>query len=178
MARVTDPPQGAPVLTKPAPLTASHSISGFNSRSPVLNDWFTRRALPAQESKTARTFVVCHRRTVVGYYSLATAIVKHSDASSSLRRNSPDPIPAILLARLAVDIRHEGRGLGPDLLQDAFLRTLKAAKQVAARTLLVHAIDDKAVNFYKKHGFLRLEKNSDGGFATLHMPLATIEKLA
>jgi predicted N-acetyltransferase YhbS len=97
--------------------------------------------------------VVCDADVVVGYYTLAAASIEHADAPSALRRNMPDPIPAVLLARLAVDHRYQGRGLGAFLLRDALLRTLNVAENIGARAMLCHAVDDAAFQFYLRHGF-------------------------
>jgi predicted N-acetyltransferase YhbS len=160
-------------ITQPAQLRAGHIISGFNCGEEVHNLWLTKRALPAYAERTANTFVVCRGRRVIGYYSLATASVAHSACTSSLRRNTPDPVPAMILARLAVDLREQGQGIGQDLLFDAQLRVLRAAKHVAARTLLVQALDLHRVEFYRKLGFLPLP-NHEGAPLVLHLPLQRI----
>lgn len=162
-------------LTKPAPLTPNHKVVGFDCDNQAMNTWLTKWALAAKTARTANTFVVCRGRTVVGYYSLATATIAHDESTSKLRRNSPDPVPAMLLARLAVAKSEQGNGIGPALVQDAMRRTLTASRHVAARTLLVHAIDEKAVAFYKKIGFIPLPNKNDG-LTTLHLPIDTIAK--
>lgn len=159
-------------LTKPAQLRAGHIVSSFDCGEEVLNSWLQKRALPAAAERTAMTFVVCRSKKVVGSYSLAASSVSHSQSTSSLRRNCPDPVPAILLARLAVDAGEQGNGLGQDLMHDAALRALRVANNVAARTLLVHALNEKAANFYKKLGFLDLPTQKPP--MTLHLPLAKI----
>jgi len=160
-------------ITRPAQLRDGHITSGFDCGEEVLNLWLTKRALAAYADRTANTFVACRGRRVVGFYSLCTASIAHESCTSSLKRNTPDPVPAMLLARLAVDEKEQGNGLGPDLLLDAELRVLRAAKNVGARTLLVHALDERRADFYKKYGYFPLPVP-----LTLHKPLAKIEAAA
>jgi predicted N-acetyltransferase YhbS len=159
-------------LTKPARLRAGHIVSNFDCDEEVMNIWLQKRALPASVEQTAMTFVVCRGRTVVGYYSLAAASLSHEECTSSLRRNSPDPIPAILLARLAVHLPEKGQGIGTDLLRDAALRTLRVAKNAAAKTLIVHPLNEKRAKHYKALGFLELRTGSTP--ESLHMPLKNL----
>jgi predicted N-acetyltransferase YhbS len=165
-------PKAPAKLTKPAPLRAGHYLASFDCGEEVLNLWLSKRALPALAERTANTFVVCRGRRVVGYYSLATASIAHSDTTSSLRRNTPDPIPAMILARLAVDKTEKGNQIGRHLLQDALRRTLAAARYVAARTLLVHALNSDVAAYYRKLGFIDLPAKA--GQITLHL---TLEKI-
>lgn len=90
---------------------------------------------------------------VVGYYSLATGSIMHGQVTAAMKRNMPDPIPVILLGRLAVDQRYKGTGLGKALLKDAVLRVLQAASLIGVRAMLVHAISEDARQFYLRHGF-------------------------
>jgi GNAT superfamily N-acetyltransferase len=103
----------------------------------------------------ARTFVVCKKGTkkVAGFYSLATGSVNHTEATGSLRRNMPDPIPVIILARLAVDVSLHGKGVGADLLHDAVLRCYRVAENIGVRAIMVHALTEEAKGFYAHHGF-------------------------
>ena len=165
-------PKASAKLTEPAPLRAGHILTRFDCGEEVMNLWLAKRALPALAERTANTFVVCRGRHVVGYYSLAAASLAHEACTSNLRRNAPDPVPAMILARLAVDSREQGNGIGRHLLQDAFKRTLKAARHVAARTLLVHALNDGVVSYYKRLGFLELPRT--GEVIALHL---TLEKI-
>lgn len=140
-------------FTAPAPLTAEHDVSAFDCGVPPLNSWLHRHALANQESRAARTFVVCADRRVVGYYALAAGSVVHEVATGKIRRNMPDPVPMALLGRLAVDKSAQGFGIGAGLLQDAVLRVTQAADLLAIRGLMVDAIDDRARQFYEKFGF-------------------------
>jgi predicted N-acetyltransferase YhbS len=165
-------PKASAKVTEPAPLRAGHILSSFDCSEEVLNFWLTKRALPALAERTASTFVVCRGKYVIGYYSLAAGSLAHADCTSSLRRNTPNPIPATVLARLAVDRREQGNGIGSHLIQDAMKRTLKAARQVAARTLIVHALTENVANYYRRLGFLDLPRT--GEQVTLHLPLERI----
>jgi predicted N-acetyltransferase YhbS len=104
---------------------------------------------------------------VVGYFSIANGAVDHNKTTAKVRRNTPDPIPATVLARLAVETAEKGRGLGRDLLIDASRRILLAAKHSAARLLIVHPLNDTAASFYEKFGFRSLRGETTAMFITL-----------
>jgi GNAT superfamily N-acetyltransferase len=141
-------------LSKPTPLKASHIVESFHCGHPQLDDWLKKRAPAAMDAGTARTLVICRENLrVVGYFSLAAGSVEHKAAPGSLKRNAPDPIPVIILARLAVATEEQSKGLGSALLAEALKRTVKASSIIGARALIVHALDDKAANFYRAHGF-------------------------
>ena len=144
---------GARELTAPEHLTSAHDVSAFDSGVPVLDDWLRKRAVANEETGASRTYVVCAGRRVVGYYALATGGVAQAQASGRVRRNMPDPVPVMILGRLAVDRDWQGRGLGRSLLRDAVLRTLQAAEIIGIRAILVDAISDEAKKFYERHGF-------------------------
>lgn len=142
--------------TQPAPLGEGFTIGGFRSGSGSLDSWFHRRALKNQSTGASRTFVTCpveDRTVVAGFYSLAASAVALSEAPGGVRRNMPDPVPVILLGRLAVDYRHQGRGLGASLVQDAVRRVAGVADIIGVRALLVHALDESAADFYHHLGF-------------------------
>ena len=140
-------------VTAPEPLTGAHNLSAFGSGEAVLDDWLRRRALSNEGSGASRTYVVCAGGQVVGYYALATGAVALEGAIGRVRRNMPDPIPVMILARLAVDHGYHGQGIGRGLLKDAVLRTAQAARIGGIRAILVHAISDEAKRFYERHGF-------------------------
>jgi predicted N-acetyltransferase YhbS len=142
-----------PKLTKPSLIGPAHELSGFDCGEPELNEWLGKHAKAAVAERTANVVVVCRGPRVVGYYALANGAVAHPEVSAKVRRNTPNPIPAIILARLAVDISEQGAQLGKSLLRDAFKRSLLAARHSAARLLLVQPLHDKAAAFYAKHGF-------------------------
>lgn len=102
----------------------------------------------------SRCFVGCDGSRIVGFYALAAGSLERRNIRGSIRRNMPEPVPAVLLGRLAVERRWQGHGLGADLLQDATLRALRAAHEIGARVLLCHAIDEAAHQFYLHHGFV------------------------
>jgi GNAT superfamily N-acetyltransferase len=144
----------APKLSPPTPLRPDHLFDEFDSGVPVLDDWLRRRALNNQVSGASRTYVVCtENHEVAGYYCLSAGSVAHAIAPKRLRRNMPDPIPIVVMGRLAIDKQYQGLGLGRGLLKDAVLRTLHAAEGMGITALLVHAISEPAKNFYLAHGF-------------------------
>jgi GNAT superfamily N-acetyltransferase len=129
-------------------------VGAFDCGEPVMDDWLKRRALANQASGTSRTFVVADEAQLVrGYYTLAAGVVDRAAAGSGLRRNMPDPIPVMVLGRLAVDRCCHGKGLGADLLHDAILRTARLAQEFGIRAMVVHALNDRASAFYLHHGF-------------------------
>ena len=140
-------------LSAPEPLGTQHQIGDFNSGVALLDEWLKRRALANQASGAARTFAVCEADKVVGYYALASGAVNVAAASGRFRRNMPDPIPVVVLARLAVDRAHQGRGLGRALLRDGARRVVHAADAIGIRGILVHAISADAKAFYLGLGF-------------------------
>jgi GNAT superfamily N-acetyltransferase len=143
------------VLSPPQPLTEAHELAGFESGVPSLDDWLRRRALQNRGSGASRSFVVCDSgATVVGYYALAASAVAVDASPGRFRRNMPDPIPVVVLARLAIDRAHHGRGLGRALFQDAAMRVLQAADTIGIRGMLVHAISEEARAFYVRLGLV------------------------
>lgn len=141
-------------LDAPQPLSADHQLNTFNCGETSLDEWLKRRALLNQSNGASRTFVVVDEsQLVMGYYALAAGAVHHQDATRSIRQNMPDPIPVMVLARLAVDIRTQGMQLGAGLLRDAVDRSLAVAKNTGVRALLVHALHERAKQFYLYFGF-------------------------
>ena len=142
--------------SRPQPLAKQHRLDDFDCGVPALDDWLKNHAHSSDAAGAARVFVTAAAdgKTVVGYYALASAQVEPSDATERVRKGLPAhrPIPAVLLARLAVDLRHQRSGLGTSLLQDAMLRCLQAADAVGIRVLLVHAKED-ARAWYLRYGF-------------------------
>lgn len=140
-------------LKAPVPLAPEHELDAFSSGIVPLDEWLKRRARRNEAEGASRTFVCCYGRRVVGYCSLAAGSVLHDAATGRVRRNMPDPVPAVLIGRLAVDRAWQGKGIGADLLYDAVLRIVGAAETVGVRAILVHAISDEAKSFYQRHGF-------------------------
>jgi GNAT superfamily N-acetyltransferase len=143
----------ADALGPPEHLSPAHDVAAFESGVPELDDWLKKRALANEATGASRTYVVCAGGRVVGYYALATGSVAHAHAPGRMRRNMPDPVPVMILGRLAVDRAWRGRDLGRSLLRDAVLRTLQAAKIGGIRAILVHAVSDEAKRFYQHYGF-------------------------
>jgi len=140
-------------ISAPEHLTAAHDVSAFDSGVPDLDDWLRKRALANEETGASRTYVVCAQGRVVGYYALASGGVANAGAPGRVRRNMPDPVPVMILCRLAVDRAWRGRNLGGSLLRDAVLRTLQAAEIGGIRAILVDAVSEDAKRFYQRHGF-------------------------
>ena len=141
-------------LTAPQPLAVDHLIDQFACGEASLDEWLKRRAMANQLHGASRTFVVgTPDQRVYGYYALAAGAVSHRMASSALRRNMPDPLPVLVLARLAVDRHAQGIKLGAALLQDAVNRAVAVAQNAGVRALLVHALHDRAKRFYEHYGF-------------------------
>jgi GNAT superfamily N-acetyltransferase len=161
-------------VRSPERLTPNHDLTAFqNGRHQPLDDWLKRRAL-ASEGLSARTYVVCdadHPARVVGYYALSTAMEQRLVLpSAKLRSGTPDEIPLLLIGRLAIDQAWQGMGLGSALVSDALRRCLAASDIAGVRAVIVHAIDDGAVEFYQRLGFIP----SPLGLRVLIMPIESI----
>jgi GNAT superfamily N-acetyltransferase len=138
-------------------LTDRHQAEGFDCSNVDLDNWLTRIALVAARAGTAATYVLCRGSRVVGYDALAMGSVSHSSAPSRLRRGMPDPVPVVVLARLALDHSEQGNRLGGHLLVDALRRCVRGGQEFGARAVVVDAIDDRAAAFYRHFGFHDLE---------------------
>jgi GNAT superfamily N-acetyltransferase len=143
----------AETIGAPEHLHAGHNLAAFDSGVPILDEWLRKRALANEESGASRTYVVSANGRVVGYHALASGAVAQQTATGKIRRNMPDPIPVMVIGRLAIDRAYQGRGLGAGLLRDAVLRTLQAASIGGIRAILLHAISDDAKKFYERCGF-------------------------
>lgn len=141
-------------ISAPEKLSTTHDLSQFQCGETELDDWLKRRALHNEKSGASRTYVVCAGRQVVGYYALAAGAAAHSSAPSRVKRNMPNPVPVMVIGRLAIDSGYQGRGIGSALLRDAVLRTTQAAEIAGIRAILVHAISEGARRFYEKSGFI------------------------
>lgn len=141
-------------ITSPELLTEYHLLTGFQSGETTLDEWLVRRALKNQTIGASRTYVVTDGQRVVGYYALAAGSVLAPAAPGTVRRNMPDPIPVMVLGRLAVDRQWQGQGLGKALLRDSIFRTLQAAEIAGIRAILVHALHEQAAVFYRNAGFV------------------------
>jgi GNAT superfamily N-acetyltransferase len=147
-------------ISPPEKLTAEHELAQFCCGEPSLDQWLKTQALQNEKRGASRTDVVCSGGRVVGFYALAAGAVAHAVAPTRIKRNMPDPVPVMLIGRLAVDKQFQHHGIGEDLLRDAILRTLQAAEIVGIRAILVNAISESAKAFYEKHGFVASSVNA------------------
>jgi len=140
-------------LTIPERLHSDYVISEFESGNETLDHWLRHQARHNDRVDASKTYVVCEESHVVAYYCLSTGAINRSEATGRLRRNMPDPIPLMILGRLAVDLAWQRQGIGAALLQDALFRTMQVSEIAGVKALLVHATSDQAIEFYKKWGF-------------------------
>ncbi|TIT22163.1 MAG: GNAT family N-acetyltransferase [Mesorhizobium sp.] len=147
------------MLSAPTPLADNHDLELFQCGTDNLDQWLRRRARINQVSGASRTYVVTEGVRVVGYYCLSSGGLDLAEAPGGIRRNMPDPVPMVVLGRLAVDASWQGKGLGAALLQDAVLRTGHAATILGIRGIFVHAISAEAKAFYEHYGFSASPKN-------------------
>lgn len=141
------------MITSPELLTEHHQVDSFNSGDSGLDQWLKNRALKNQLTGATRTYVVCDRLRVVAYYALASGAVTVNESLGRFRRNMPDPIPVVILARIAVDHAMQGKGLGRALVRNAGQRVIQAADTIGIRGIIVHALSKEAKAFYEKLGF-------------------------
>ena len=142
-------------LRGPEPLGPQHRLEGFDCGKPALNDWLLRHARQAQGSGSAKTFVVVDDDRVAGYFSLTVGQIDTLDAPERIRKGMGQyPLPVVILARLAVSTTDQGRGIGVGLLQDAIRRTMLIAEHAGIRAMLTHPIDEDAMRFYTRFGFI------------------------
>jgi GNAT superfamily N-acetyltransferase len=163
------------MLSAPQPLAERHQLAGFDSGEPTLDDWLKRRAAKNQANGSSRTYVVCegpNQDRVIGYYCLAAGALGHGEAPSALKRNRPDPVPVLVLGRLAIHKDHHQKGIGTALLNDAIRRAMQAADIAGVTALLVHAISEQARRFYLSRGFIESPIQP----MTLCLMLATVEQ--
>jgi len=137
----------------PRPISEGDDVALFDSGEPSLDDHLRARAFANHVEGASRCFVTCRSGRVVGFYALASAAVERSTASGRVRRNMPNPIPVILLSRLAIDRKEQDRGLGSNLLRDAIERCVQVADVIGVRAILVHALHDQARAFYSHFDF-------------------------
>jgi GNAT superfamily N-acetyltransferase len=160
-------------LTPPAPIASSHELADFDSGELSLNEWLKKRALKNHAAGASRCFVLCAGRSVIGYYSLSAGAISHEAAPKAMRRNMPDPLPILLLGRLAIDKRYHNRGLGKSLLRDAMLRAVNVSGDAGVFAILVHALHGQAKQFYLSRGFVESPLQP----ITLLMTLETVRSI-
>lgn len=141
-------------FSAPERLAVSHDLSQFECGEPALDSWLKKRGLQNEEAGASRTYVLRAGQEIAGYYALATGAIAHAEAAGRVRRNMPDPVPVIILGRLAIASKFQGHGIGAALLRDAVLRIVQAAEIAGIRAILVHAISEQAKRFYEKYGFI------------------------
>ena len=156
-------------IAAPQPLSSEHRIEDFSCGKPALDEWLRSRALRA-EGQSARTYVACAGGDVAAYYCFAAGAVHRGDAPKALQRNMPENVPVILIGRLAVEMRHQGRGLGRGADEGCVSPGAQAAEIIRARALMVHALDEEAAAFYVAYGFERFPASS----LTFFLPMETI----
>ena len=160
-------------LKPPTPITANHELADFDSGELSLNEWLRKRALKNHMTGASRCFVVCSGMTVIGYYSLSAGAISHEAAPKAMRRNMPDPLPVLLLGRLAVHNRCHNKGIGQALLRDAMLRAVNVSGNAGVFAILVHALSDQAKQFYLSRGFVESPLQP----MTLMMTIETIRSI-
>ena len=160
------------MLSAPQPLSNQHQCADFDSGETSLDDWLKRRAVKNQANGSSRTYVVCEGDTVIGYYCLAAGAIGHAEAPPTMKRNRPDPVPVLVLGRMAIHKDHHQNGIGTALLNDAIRRAIQAADIAGVTALLVHAISEQARRFYLSRGFIESPVRP----MTLCLMLATVEQ--
>jgi len=137
----------------PELLTDSHNTADFDCGDEVLSNWLKQTAPRNQREGSSRTWVVADGNRVIAFYASSTAVLARAQATKRAARNQPDPLPAMLLGRLAVDRDNQGKGLAAALLKHFLLKALEVSQHTGIRLVLVHANDDQAASFYRHHGF-------------------------
>lgn len=143
-------------FSRPRAITPHDDVTGFRCGEQSLDNWLNLRAIKNELANVSRTFVTVEGESelVAGYYCLSSSSVAREEAGRVLGANgTPNPVPVILIGRLAVDERFKGQGVGASLLQDAVIKGVEASRIVGSRAFLVHALNDGAVSFYRKFGF-------------------------
>jgi GNAT superfamily N-acetyltransferase len=156
----------------PEPLSERHELGSFSCGQVTLDEWLKKRALINQASGATRTYVTRENRIVVGYYAIASGAVHVAEAPGRFRRNMPEPIPVVLLGRLALASLCQGQGIGRALFRDAAIRVSQAADIIGIRGILVQAVSEDARAFYVALGF----DPSPADPMTLMVTLADVRK--
>ena len=142
------------MISAPEPLHAVHVLTSFCCGVDSMDNWLKQRAMKNQVTGASRTFVCCDNNSkVLAYNSLASSAVTTNTAPGRFRRNMPEPIPVVVLCRLAVDQSLHGQGVGRALMRDAGLRVIQVAETIGIRGMLVHALSYEAREFYLRVGF-------------------------
>jgi len=160
-------------LSAPTPVSVDHDLLNFESGEPSLDEWLRKRALKNQVSGASRCFALCDNKRVIGYYTLSAGVISHGSVTKKMQRNMPDPLPVLLLGRLAVDRRYHNQGLGSALLRDAMIRAVSVAGVAGVFAILVHALSESAKRFYISRGFVESPLQP----MTLMMTLETVRAI-
>lgn len=141
-------------LSPPIPISIEHELDDFDSGEHSLDEWLKKRALKNHHSGGSRCFVVCKGKKVLAYYSLSAGAIIREAAPKKMQRNMPDPLPVLVLGRLAVHVDYQNKGLGSALLRDAMIRAISVASDAGIFAILVHALSEQAKRFYLSCGFV------------------------
>lgn len=165
---------------RPRAIRPTDDCGTFDCGEETLDEWLKNRAKRNELGGASRTFVTVDADSgaVVGYYCISASSLRHEDATGALKRNMPDPIPVILIGRLAVDSSVNGRGVGASLLQEAVLKSIEVSQIIGARAILVHALSAAAVDFYTKFGFALVPNSKTAMYLLISDAEATIRSLA
>ena len=159
-------------LEPPCPINQNHQLDSFSCGVPSLDAWLKTKARRNERTRASRTYALCNDNDqVIGYYALATGSISPNQATRSIKRNMPNPIPIMVLGRLAIDQNYQRQGLGDALLRDAILRILQAAKIAGIKAIVVHAISEQAKAFYLARSFTESPANP----MTMILPLESIQ---
>lgn len=139
----------------PELLGPDHVLDEFDCGDQTLNDWLATKARHNQREGGSRTWVVSDGDRVVAFCASSTAVILRAAATKRAARNMPDPVPGVLLTRLAIDLKHQGSGLGAVLLKHFIVKALEVAQITGVRVLLAHAANEAARQFYLHHDFER-----------------------
>jgi len=146
---------GEVIYSTPQRISLEHNLENFDCGETSLNDWLKGRAVKNDLADASRTYIVSYDNTAVAYYSLHLGCIQHSEAVRKVKRNMPDPIPAIVLGRLAVDVNHQAKGLARALIKDMFLRAIQVSDLAGTKAVLVKALNNQVTVFYQSFGFVQ-----------------------
>ncbi len=150
---------GTVKYSPPQRIKSEHIVENFDCGESSLNDWLKKRAIKNDITDASRTYVVCGDKMVVAYYSLHLGCIHHKEALGKIKRNMPEPIPALVLGRLAVDVKHQGKGLARALMKDMFLRAIQVSDLAGTKAVLVKALNEDVTAFYQSFGFVQSKTN-------------------
>lgn len=157
----------------PEKLEKRHNLKNFDCENDKLNEYLKKYALQNQKKNISKTYVTQVEEKIIGYYTLTFGSVDKIELPGSINRNLPSyQIPVMVLARLAIDKNHKGKGLGKGLLKDAILRTIQASDIAGIKAILVKAKDEKAKAFYKKLDFIESPVDD----LTLYLPIEFLKE--